>query len=59
VWAVGKYGRVETWDGSSFTQASIAANGLPIIDPFYGIWTGADGEVWAVGKGVALHRAKK
>ncbi|MDF2697490.1 MAG: hypothetical protein K0S65_5873 [Labilithrix sp.] len=59
VWAVGKYGRVETWDGKAFTQASLAVNGLPIIDPFYAIWTAADGEVWAVGKGVALHRAKK
>jgi len=59
VWAAGKYGRLAKWDGTTFVQASIELEPVPVIDPFFGIWTAASGEVWAVGKGIALHRAKK
>lgn len=59
VWAAGKYGRLAKWDGKTFAQASIEVEPVPVIDPFFGVWTATGGEVWAVGKGIALHRAKK
>ncbi len=59
VWAAGKYGRLAKWEGSTFVQASIEVKPVPVIDPFFGVWTAGSGELWAVGKGIALHRAKK
>jgi hypothetical protein len=59
VWIAGKYGRLAKWDGKTFAQASIELKPLPVIDPFFDVWTATGGEVWAVGKGIALHRAKK
>lgn len=59
VWAAGRYGRLARWDGASFVQASTEVEPLPVIHPFFGLWTAPGGEVWAVGKDIALHRAKK
>jgi len=59
VWAAGRFGRLATWDGKRFAQVSTEVEPLPVIDPFFDVWTATGGEVWAVGKGIALHRAKK
>src|SRR5262249_44066018 len=58
VWAVGEYGRVYGWNGTEFVQAAITVTDFPVITPFYGAWT-SHGELWTVGEGIALHRAKK
>jgi hypothetical protein len=59
VWAAGGYGRLRTWDGKRFSQAAIAVKkNVPVTGDFFGLWT-SNGEVWAVGDGIALHRAKK
>lgn len=60
-WAVGDYGRVRhgtgtgTGTGSAWPQAAITRTKLPIIAPFYAVWSNGTKDLWVVGDGIALH----
>ena len=54
-WAVGEYGRIRQWDGTSWTHAAITVTAYPVIAPFYAAWASAADDVWFVGDDVALH----
>lgn len=56
VWAIGEYGRLRHYNGTAWEQAAITIEKVPVIDPFYGLWNKGGGEIWAVGKGIALRR---
>jgi len=53
-WVVGEYGRVRHWDGSDWATAAITTTNVPIIDPFYGVWSDGSSQVWLVGDAIAL-----
>ncbi len=57
VWAVGYYGQIRHWDGSSWAVSRLAVDGNPIYNDLYSIHGSSTKDVWAVGEGVVLHRA--
>ncbi|AKV00339.1 hypothetical protein AKJ09_07002 [Labilithrix luteola] len=61
VWIGGSYGQLRHWNGTRFDTARTALRGLDIQDGivqngFHSIWGDADGDLWVVGREVALHR---
>lgn len=54
VWAAGQYGRVRRWNGSSWLSVAVTTTKLPVIDPFYGVWSRGSSEAWLVGENIAL-----
>lgn len=55
-WAVGEYGKVRRWDGTTWSTAAIATTKLPVIDDFWAVWSSSPNDVWIVGDGIALRR---
>jgi hypothetical protein len=56
VWAVGEVGRIYRFDGSSWTDARLVFNGAPLIATLVAISGTANGELFIVGDGIALHK---
>jgi len=54
VWAVGEYGRLLHWSGTSWAPTAISITGQPVPDPFFAVWTRGSSEIWVGGKGMAL-----
>jgi hypothetical protein len=56
VYAVGYFGAVRHWDGTTWSVSQIAVNGTPIYKVLQSVHGSSANDVWAVGPGVALHR---
>lgn len=52
--AVGEYGRVRHWDGTTWKPVAITRTNVPVVDPLYGVWRSGAEETWIVGDGIAL-----
>jgi hypothetical protein len=55
-WIGGDYGRLKRWDGTSWTQAKTTISKFPDTTPLHAMWGDANGELWVVGDGIAMHR---
>jgi hypothetical protein len=53
-WAVGDYGKVRRWNGTTWLPTAVALTKYPVIDPFYAVWGRAPNDVWIVGDEIAL-----
>lgn len=56
VYAVGYFGAIRHWDGTTWSVSQIAVNGTPIYEPLSHVHGSSAADVWAVGPGIALHR---
>lgn len=57
IWLVGRSGAVRHWDGTAWNVSRLAVGGIPMWQDLSAIHAGPAGDLWAVGNGVALHRA--
>jgi hypothetical protein len=57
VWVVGEDGAMRHWDGATWSISKLAVGGIPMWKNLASVHGGPGGDVWAVGSGVALHRA--
>jgi hypothetical protein len=58
-WIGGEYGRLRRWDGTTWVQAKTTITMYPEIATLHGIWGDAQGDLWVVGEGIAMHRPAK
>jgi hypothetical protein len=58
-WVGGEYGRLRHWDGSMWVQAKTTITKYPDTTTLHAVWGDAQGELWVVGEGLAMHRAAK
>jgi len=56
VWIVGEAGGIRHWDGTEWSVSRVAIGGIPLWQNLTAVHGRPDGDVWAVGDGVALHR---
>lgn len=57
-WVTGVYGRLQHFDGTTWTQADITLNAVPETTDLYGVWgNSTTGELWVVGNQVVIHKA--
>ena len=56
IWLAGEGGAIRHWDGSKWSVARLSIGGIPMWNDLNAIHAGPAGDVWAVGRGVALHR---
>jgi hypothetical protein len=56
-WIGGEYGRLRHWDGTTWTQAKTTITKFPDTTTLRAIWGDAQGELWVVGDGIAMHRS--
>lgn len=57
MWVGGEYGRFHHWDGAAWLQARTTVTKFPDTTDLNAIWGAPNGEMWVVGKGIALHKA--
>jgi hypothetical protein len=55
-WAIGNFGLVQHWDGTTWKPAAMTTTSDPVVTSFYGIWGTSSTDFWVVGDGTALHK---
>lgn len=56
VYAVGSFGAIRHWDGTTWSVSQLAVNGIPDYANLFAIHGSSANDIWAVGDSVAVHR---
>jgi hypothetical protein len=59
VWVIGTVGRIQHWDGASWTLPRVIVDDVPIGEELRAVAGQRDDDLWVVGGRYALHRVSK